>query len=78
MWIRNQTPAQMHSKVHMAVSYAPDIDRVIEETRRTPFTDIIAHFRIRYAGKLRFPEYDGTTDPKAHLRAFRLAITRAI
>ncbi|KAG7564275.1 Ribonuclease H-like superfamily [Arabidopsis suecica] len=73
----NANMAQMHSKVHMVVNYAPDIDRVIEETRRTPFTDRIAHFRIRDTGKLRFPEYDGTTDPKAHLRAFRLAITRA-
>ncbi|KAG7533327.1 Integrase catalytic core [Arabidopsis thaliana x Arabidopsis arenosa] len=35
------------------------------------------HFRIRDARKLRFREYDVTADPKAHLRAFRLAITRA-
>jgi len=50
---------------------------VIEETRRTPFTDRIAHCHILDAGRLRFLEYDGTSDSKAHLRAFCLAITRA-
>ncbi|XP_023641926.1 uncharacterized protein LOC111831537 [Capsella rubella] len=69
--------AQMRSQVHLAISAAPDIDRVIEETRRTPFTDRIAKQRLRDMGKLRLPEYAGTSDPRAHLRAFRLAITRA-
>ncbi|CAA7014131.1 unnamed protein product [Microthlaspi erraticum] len=59
------------------MSAAPDIDRVMEETRRTPFTDKIANTRIRDTGKIRFPEYSGTTDPKAHITAFRLAITKA-
>ena len=73
----NANMAQMHSRMHLAVSDAPDIDRVIEETRRTPFTDRIACFRLRDVERLRFPEYDGTSDPKAHLRSFRFAITRA-
>ncbi|KAL9285783.1 putative retrotransposon gag domain-containing protein [Arabidopsis thaliana] len=67
----------MHSRMHLAVSDAPDIDRVIEETRRTPFTDKIACFRLRDVERLRFPEYVGMSDPKAHLRSFRFAITRA-
>ena len=69
--------AQMHSRMHLAVSDAPDIDRVIEDTMRTLFTNRIARFCLRDVGRLRFPEYDGTSDPKAHLRAFCLAITRA-
>jgi len=73
----NANMVQMHSRMHLAVSDAPDIDRVNEVTRRTPFTDRIAHCCIRDIGRLRFPEYDGTSDPKAHLRAFRLAITQA-
>ena len=30
---------RIHAIVHMATSYALDIDMVIEETRRTPFTN---------------------------------------
>jgi len=63
--------------MHLGVSDAPDIDCMIEENRRTPFTDRIARFRIRDVESLRFPEYDGTSDPKTHLRFFRFAITRA-
>ncbi|XP_013653654.1 uncharacterized protein LOC106358403 [Brassica napus] len=61
----------------MATSSAPDIDMVIEETRRTPFTNKIASVRLHYVGKLKFPEYAGNWDPKAHVRALRLAISRA-
>ena len=68
---------RIHAIVHMATSSAPGIDMVIEETRRTPFTDRIASVRLHHVGKLKFPEYAGNTDPKAHVRAFRLAISRA-
>ncbi|XP_013617533.1 PREDICTED: uncharacterized protein LOC106324055 [Brassica oleracea var. oleracea] len=61
----------------MATSSAPDIDMVIEETRRTPFTNRITSVRLHHVGKLKFPEYAGNTDPKTHVRAFRLAISRA-
>ena len=67
----------IHAIVHMAASSALDIDMVIEETRRTPFTNKIASVRLQHVGKLKFPEYAGNTDPKAHVRAFRLAISRA-
>ena len=66
-----------HDIVHMAMSSAPDIDMVIEETRRTPFTNRIASVRLHHVGKLKFPEYAANTDPKAHVRTFRLAISRA-
>uniref|UniRef100_A0A0D3A380 Uncharacterized protein n=1 Tax=Brassica oleracea var. oleracea TaxID=109376 RepID=A0A0D3A380_BRAOL len=68
---------RIHAIVHMATSSAPDIDMVIEETRRTPFTNIIASVRLHHVGKLKFPEDAGNSDPKAHVRAFRLAISRA-
>ncbi|XP_048605660.1 uncharacterized protein LOC125583129 [Brassica napus] len=61
----------------MTTSSAPYIDMVIEETRRTAFTNKIASVRLHHVGKLKFPEYVGNTDPKAHVRAFRLAISRA-
>ena len=68
---------RIHAIVHMATSSPPDIDMVIEETRRTPFTNQIASVRLHHVGKLKFPEYAENTDPKAHVRAFRLAISRA-
>ncbi|XP_048611770.1 uncharacterized protein LOC125586031 [Brassica napus] len=68
---------RIHAIVHMATSSVPDIDMVIEETRRTPFTNRIASVRLHHVGKLKFPEYAGNTDPKAHVRAFCLAISRA-
>ncbi|XP_048604697.1 uncharacterized protein LOC125582183 [Brassica napus] len=61
----------------MATSSGPDIDMVIEETRRTPLTNRIASVRLHHVGKLKFPEYAGSTDPKAHVRAFRLAVSWA-
>ncbi|XP_048609457.1 uncharacterized protein LOC106407035 isoform X1 [Brassica napus] len=67
---------RIHAIIHMATSSAPDIDMVIEETRRTPFTNRIASVRLHHVGKLKFPEYAGSTYPKAHVRAFRLAISR--
>ena len=68
---------RIHAIVHMATSSAPDIDIVIDETRRTPFTNRIASVRLHHVGKLKFLEYAGNTNPKAHVRAFRLAISRA-
>lgn len=68
---------RIHAIVHMAASSAPDINMVIEETRRTPFTNRITSVRLHHVGKLKFLEYAGNTNPKAHVRAFRLAISRA-
>ncbi|XP_013624103.1 uncharacterized protein LOC106384147 [Brassica napus] len=68
---------RIHAIVHMVTSSTPDIDMVIEETRTNPFTNIIASVRLHHVGKLKFPEYTGSTYPKTHVRAFRLAISRA-
>ncbi|XP_024010388.1 uncharacterized protein LOC112085410 [Eutrema salsugineum] len=66
----------MKSQVHNATSAAPEIDRMLEETQRTPFTAIITEARIPEPGKVRIPFYKGTTDPKAHITAFRIAMGR--
>ncbi|CAE5959424.1 unnamed protein product [Arabidopsis arenosa] len=43
---------EMKSKFHQATSSAPEIDRVIEETRRTPFTSRISNLRIKDSRKI--------------------------
>ena len=67
---------RIHAIVHMAKSSSPDIDMVIEETRRTQFTKKIASVRLNHVGKLQSPQYAVNTNPKVHVRAFRLAISR--
>ncbi|XP_024014504.1 uncharacterized protein LOC112088455 [Eutrema salsugineum] len=67
----------MKSQVHNATISAPEIDRMLEETQRTPFTARITEARIPEHGKVRIPFYEGTTDPKAHITAFRIAMGRA-
>ncbi|KAL0729956.1 hypothetical protein Bca4012_026049 [Brassica carinata] len=68
---------RIHAIMHTATSAAPDIDQVIKETRRTPFTNRITSVRLHDIGKIKFPEYSGNSDPKAHISAFRLSISRA-
>ncbi|KAG7543161.1 Integrase catalytic core [Arabidopsis thaliana x Arabidopsis arenosa] len=67
---------EMKSKFHQATSSAPKIDRVIEETRRTPFTSRISNLRIKDSRKVKLPTYDGKGDPKNHLAAFQIAVGR--
>ncbi|KAG2288460.1 hypothetical protein Bca52824_048064 [Brassica carinata] len=43
---------RIHAIVHMATSSAPDIDMVIEETRRTPFTNRIASAKISHPNEV--------------------------
>ncbi|XP_024004833.1 uncharacterized protein LOC112081989 [Eutrema salsugineum] len=50
---------------------------MLEETQRTPFTARITEARIPEPGKVRIPFYEGTTNPKAHITAFRIAMGRA-
>ncbi|KAG7594111.1 Retrotransposon gag domain [Arabidopsis thaliana x Arabidopsis arenosa] len=71
-----QEPDEMKSKFHEATSSAPEIDRVIEETRRTPFTSRISNLRIKDFQKVKLPTYDGKGDPKNHLAAFQIAASR--
>ncbi|XP_024011325.1 uncharacterized protein LOC112086589 [Eutrema salsugineum] len=67
----------MKSQVHNVTSAAPEIDRMLEQTQRTPFTARITEAKIPEPGKVRIPFYEGTADTKAHITAFRIAIGRA-
>ena len=67
----------VRTRVHNAISAAPEIDRLIEETRRTPFTERITSVWIRDVGKLGLPFYEGKTEPKVNMTAFRIAVGRA-
>ncbi|CAE6199346.1 unnamed protein product [Arabidopsis arenosa] len=71
-----QELSEMKSKFHQATSSAPEIDRVIEETRRTPFTSRISKLRIKNSRKVKLPTYDGKGDPKNYLAAFQIAAGR--
>jgi len=67
---------EMRSKFHQATSSELDINRVIEEARRTPFTPQIASLRIRDSRKLNLEPYNGLEDPKSYLAAFLIAAGR--
>ena len=68
----------VHSKFHSATSSASVIDRLVAETGRTPFAKNIADVLIGDAGKVRLPRYNGTSNPKAYILSFRIAMGRAM
>ncbi|KAF8100247.1 hypothetical protein N665_0228s0002 [Sinapis alba] len=67
----------MTSKVHQAISAAPEIDRVLRETQNTPFTPCLLNIPVRHPGKIKIPTYSGTSDPIEYLTAFSISMGRA-
>ncbi|XP_023641368.1 uncharacterized protein LOC111831459 [Capsella rubella] len=68
--------ADINSQVHRVSSSAPEIDRMFEETQRTPFTSRITQARIPHI-KFKLPTYDGDKDPRTFMTAFMAAVTKA-
>lgn len=68
---------RIHSIMDMTTSSSPNIDRLIEEMWRTLFNNRISSVGLHHVWNIKFLEYSGNTNPKAHIRAFQLAISRA-
>ncbi|XP_024004820.1 uncharacterized protein LOC112081977 [Eutrema salsugineum] len=60
------------SKIHQATSAAPEIERVIQETQKTPFTSRIAGTPVKHMEKLKMKIYEGNSDPRHFLTSFAL------
>lgn len=71
------TLKDMSSKMHRAVSSAPELDKVLEETQRSPFTARISNVRIRHISKIKLANYEGLVDPRPFLTSVSIAIGRA-
>jgi len=66
----------MNAKVHQATTSAPEVEKVIEATRRTPFTPRISKLRIREFRDFKLPVYNGKGDLKEHLTSFQVIAGR--
>ncbi|KAL9299237.1 hypothetical protein AtEden1_Chr2g0230281 [Arabidopsis thaliana] len=62
----------MNTKVHRPTTAAPEVDRVIETTRRTLFTPRISRLHIRDFRDFKLPSYNDKGDPKEHLTSFQV------
>ena len=67
----------VRSQMHNAVSSAPNIDHILEESHNTPFTHKISNAIISDPGKLRIEYFNGSSDPKGHLKSFIISVARA-
>ncbi|XP_024016251.1 uncharacterized protein LOC112089731 [Eutrema salsugineum] len=64
------------SKIHQATSAAPEIERVIQETQKTPFTSRIAGTPVKHMEKLKMKIYEGNSDPRHFLTSFGICMNR--
>ncbi|XP_024012926.1 uncharacterized protein LOC112087144 [Eutrema salsugineum] len=64
------------SKIHQATSAAPEIERVIQETQKTPFTSRVAGTPVKHMEKLKIKVYEGNSDPRHFLTSFGICMNR--
>ncbi|XP_020890831.1 uncharacterized protein LOC110230920, partial [Arabidopsis lyrata subsp. lyrata] len=67
----------MSSKMHRATTAAPELEKVLEETQRSPFTERLSAIRVLHINKVKLVPYNGLTDPKIFLKSMCIAINRA-
>ncbi|KAG7558951.1 Ribonuclease H-like superfamily [Arabidopsis thaliana x Arabidopsis arenosa] len=65
------------TQIHSVSSSAPNIDRILEESRNTPFTKRISETTMSNLGKFKINSYNGSTDPKCHIKSFVISVARA-
>ncbi|CAL9238177.1 unnamed protein product, partial [Arabidopsis halleri] len=64
----------MSSKMHRATTAAPELEKVLEETQRSPFTERLSAIRVLHINKVKLVPYNGLTDPKIFLKSMCIAI----
>ncbi|XP_024009787.1 uncharacterized protein LOC112085099 [Eutrema salsugineum] len=67
---------EISSKFHQATSSAPEIDRVIQEDQKTPFTSRITNVPVPNLEKFKLCSYEGNSDPRHFLTSFGIVINR--
>ncbi|CAA7042959.1 unnamed protein product [Microthlaspi erraticum] len=66
----------LRSQVHKALSAAPEIDQLCDDTEKTPFSQTILNTKVTDPGRLNIQKYDGTADPREHVNTFRIILSR--
>ena len=72
-----QLVLDISTKIHHVTTSAPQIERVLAESLRTPFTEKITKVRLRKMENLRLPTFDDVSDPSALVTSFNIAMRRA-
>ena len=72
-----QSVLDINSKIHQVTTSAPQIEHVLAESLRTPFTQRVTGVRLQKMEKLRLPTFKGLSDPSTHVTSFNIAMRRA-
>lgn len=72
-----QSVLEINKQIHRATTSALQIDQVLAESLRTPFTQTITKVRLQKMEKLRLPKFYGISDPSAHVTSFNIAMRRS-
>ncbi|XP_048611604.1 uncharacterized protein LOC125585926 [Brassica napus] len=72
-----QSVLDINSKIHQVTTSVPQIEHVLAESLRTPFTQKVTGVRLQKMEKLRLPTFKGLSDPYTHVTSFNIAMRRA-